>query len=327
MKKTILILGIIFLLAGISINSSVAIFDFNDDTTPPVTTHSLDPATPDGNNGWYVSDVTVTLTATDDMSGVKEIKYKVNNGATQTIIGDNGIFIVDEDGDNLPIEYWAIDNVGNEESHHTFTIDMDQTKPVVDYCFEWFDYDEENGTCWYTFNVTATDVTSEMNRVEFFIDDGELYKIIYGPGPDYTFKILQDFDFTIKGYICKTNITDDYVKFFAIVITESESMNFSTCYLPFPIAYDNAGNDKKDKIIIGEPPTPWKRYFKWYKFPNDYEGEIGSYYIDAIFKKSPIKTSIVPNPLNFEPNNLFLMFLDHFPFLQRLLDIWRHVLV
>lgn len=41
-----------------------------DDTTPPVTTLSFDPPTPDGLNGWYVSNVTITLNATDNQSGV-----------------------------------------------------------------------------------------------------------------------------------------------------------------------------------------------------------------------------------------------------------------
>ena len=46
----------------------------DNDTTPPVTTHNLDPPEPNGLNDWYVSDVTVTLNATDDLSGVKEIR-------------------------------------------------------------------------------------------------------------------------------------------------------------------------------------------------------------------------------------------------------------
>jgi len=39
----------------------------DNDTTPPVTTISFGPLYPDGYNGWYVSDVTITLEATDDM--------------------------------------------------------------------------------------------------------------------------------------------------------------------------------------------------------------------------------------------------------------------
>ena len=54
------------------------------DGTPPTTIHTIKPALPDGENGYYVSDVEVTLEAADPSigcevvgSGVKEIKYKI----------------------------------------------------------------------------------------------------------------------------------------------------------------------------------------------------------------------------------------------------------
>lgn len=49
-------------------------------TTPPVTSITKDPSSPDGDNGWYVSPVTFTLNATDLESGVKEVNYKIDNG-------------------------------------------------------------------------------------------------------------------------------------------------------------------------------------------------------------------------------------------------------
>lgn len=55
------------------------------DITPPTTTHTLNPATPDGNNSWYVSPVQVQLNATDLESGVKNINYRIDGGNWQTI--------------------------------------------------------------------------------------------------------------------------------------------------------------------------------------------------------------------------------------------------
>ena len=55
------------------------------DVTPPTTTFTRTPATPDGNNSWYVSPVLIQLNATDLGSGVKDINYKINNGAWQKI--------------------------------------------------------------------------------------------------------------------------------------------------------------------------------------------------------------------------------------------------
>jgi len=189
MKKHLLVVGIIFLFIGMGFQPafandvSISIFD---DITPPVTTHTLDPPEPDGNNGWYVSDVNVTLTATDDMSGVKEIKYRIYWGVTQTIDGDNGTFPItkEDDGNDLTVEYWAIDNAGNEETpHNEFTIDMDQTKPKIDIITELIEGNPFQGWL-FRFTTTATDDTSGLERVEFYLN-GELQDTIYGSGPEY----------------------------------------------------------------------------------------------------------------------------------------------
>ncbi|MDH7506886.1 MAG: hypothetical protein QHH15_03760 [Candidatus Thermoplasmatota archaeon] len=157
------------------------------DATKPTSTHTLNPATPNGQNGWYVSDITVTLKADDGtepwQSGVKEIKYKVAGGATQTITGSQGSFKITNDGNDIPVEYWAVDKVGNEETpHHTFTVDLDKTKPTVSLTYEssWHPV-----TGWtFEFTATATDATSGMERVEFYFND-VLQETVTGPGPTY----------------------------------------------------------------------------------------------------------------------------------------------
>ena len=70
MMKKCITLAVTLLFFGTIIIPISGIGVFFDDITPPVTTCTLDPDTPDGDNGWYVSNVTVTLKATDDMSGV-----------------------------------------------------------------------------------------------------------------------------------------------------------------------------------------------------------------------------------------------------------------
>ena len=44
--------------------------DLKIDCIPPTTSCFLDPLVPNGLNGWYVSNITVTLNATDNESGV-----------------------------------------------------------------------------------------------------------------------------------------------------------------------------------------------------------------------------------------------------------------
>jgi hypothetical protein len=70
---------VLVLVLGLYITASTALAD----TTPPVTTYTQSPASPDGNNNWYVSPVEFELTATDLESGVKEINYRVDGGSWQ----------------------------------------------------------------------------------------------------------------------------------------------------------------------------------------------------------------------------------------------------
>jgi hypothetical protein len=189
------------------------------DDTEPTSTHTLDPPIPDGENGWYVSDVTVTLDAEDGtqiwQSGVKEIKYRINGGTIQTITGSHGSFTITEDGDDIEVEYWAIDNVDNEESpHNTFTIDMDQTAPIVDLTYEVTGGNSMQG--WdITWTATATDDTSGMDRVEFFLNN-VLQETVTGPGPTFQWMItyypLPQVYFKATGYDIAGNFASDVIE-------------------------------------------------------------------------------------------------------------------
>src|SRR5262249_58219327 len=53
--------------AGLSSSASVS---YKIDKSPPVITPTVTPASPDGTNGWYTSDVTVSWSTTDPPSGV-----------------------------------------------------------------------------------------------------------------------------------------------------------------------------------------------------------------------------------------------------------------
>ena len=185
------------------------------DTIPPVTTHSLDPPEPDGSNGWYVSDVKVTLNAKDYVSGVKEIKYRVDGGPSQTIYGDYGTFTLTQydDGYEVDIEYWAIDNTGHEETpHNFFTIDMDQTNPTIDLTYYIFEGNPTDG--WLIcFTATANDLTSGTERVEFFLN-GELQETVYSHGPtyewDYRYYGNMSINIGADAYDCAGNMASDY---------------------------------------------------------------------------------------------------------------------
>jgi hypothetical protein len=78
------------------------------DVTPPVTICSLAGDLVGSN---YTSDVTVTLTATDDSSGVNYTMYKVDGGTWTTYTVP---FVVSGNGDHT-VAYYSVDKAGNTE--------------------------------------------------------------------------------------------------------------------------------------------------------------------------------------------------------------------
>ncbi len=100
------------------------------DVTPPITTVMLIGAL--GNDGWYVSDVQMTLTATDNDGGlgVKEIHYTVDG--TETVVsGDSASHLITGDGTHT-VTWYAIDNAGNVEiPSQQISINIDTTAPSI----------------------------------------------------------------------------------------------------------------------------------------------------------------------------------------------------
>jgi hypothetical protein len=99
------------------------------DSTPPVTTLSFDPEVPDGHSNWYVSNVTVTLNATDDFSGVNVTYYRINGGEWQLY---NYPFLLNK-SNYYTIEYYSIDNAGNVEDVQSASCKVDVVPPVTTY--------------------------------------------------------------------------------------------------------------------------------------------------------------------------------------------------
>lgn len=102
---------------------SVFVFRYAPDTTPPVTTSDYDGL-------WHNTNFTITLTATDNETDVAETYYRINNGPIKAV-SINGQPLITTEGINT-LEYWSIDEAGNEEPHKFLTaIKLDKTLPVI----------------------------------------------------------------------------------------------------------------------------------------------------------------------------------------------------
>ncbi len=258
-----------------------------NDIIPPVTICILDPPEPNGKNGWYVSKITITLIATDDNSGVNITNYQVDEEVWQTYLQP---FNITTDSSKHTIQYFSVDNAGNIEPQKSVTFAMDRTRPML-----MLTYNVTGGsnlTGWViTFDATATDTTSEMNRVEFYIND-YVQKTIVGPGPEY----LWDYpsSYMVRGFIRNPEITEEYVKFYARLVIISGYPQLPPNVVISAIAYDNAGNWIKDVI---ETPTfqvqpiikPGFYLFRDVTLPSNYTGYIGNYLIRASFNNNQRK--------------------------------------
>ncbi len=102
----------------------------SEDAEASTTVDTIDPETTDNApTGWQTSSVDVTLTCSDiGGSGCNTIYYKINGGATQTY---SATITISTDGEHI-LEYWSVDNAGNEEAHKTANIKIDATVPNVD---------------------------------------------------------------------------------------------------------------------------------------------------------------------------------------------------
>ncbi len=108
--------------AGVELQGVSVTYD-RDDTTPPTVTD-------DALGGWLTSDTTVTITATDAMSGVVGLDVVVNGpGAPVAVVAtDTATVAVSAEG-TTTIEYSAIDDAGNRCATETATVRIDKTAP------------------------------------------------------------------------------------------------------------------------------------------------------------------------------------------------------
>jgi predicted alpha-1,2-mannosidase len=97
---------------------------FKVDGNGPATDARL---SPNAVSGWYVNP-TVTLSGTDEASGVDRSEYRLDGAQTWTAYG--GPFPVTGDGGHT-LEYRSVDLAGNVEATKTLTFKVDATKPAI----------------------------------------------------------------------------------------------------------------------------------------------------------------------------------------------------
>ncbi len=127
------------------------------DNIPPVTVDDYDGL-------WHNADFTINLMAIDYGSGVSETYYRINSGPVKALSVDGQPLITTE-GTNNTLEYWSVDNAGNEEPHKILTgIKLDKTNPLIEEVKRQPEGDVEPGQP-VTISANVTDALSGVGNV------------------------------------------------------------------------------------------------------------------------------------------------------------------
>jgi hypothetical protein len=133
------------------------------DTTPPVTNASKTGTL--GDNGWYISNASVNLTATDEGSGVNRTTYNLDDMGWNNYTGD----LMITDGFHV-LQYNSTDNESNAETAKTLNIAVDTQPPVTTAIIT----GTKNINDWYAgqanVTLTATDSASGILLIQYQLD-------------------------------------------------------------------------------------------------------------------------------------------------------------
>ena len=132
-------------------SGSVYVFSPSD-VTAPVVSVGVDPASPDGTNGWYVTAPVVSVSATDDDSGVASCEVRFDDGAWSVYSGPVSV----GDG-STEVEARCSDEAGNVSDPVAVSLPVDTVAPVVAFAGNEGTYGAGDTI---TIVCTASDVTS-----------------------------------------------------------------------------------------------------------------------------------------------------------------------
>lgn len=133
---------------GLTANGSVSDLAGNQTNTSSSAV-KIDKSAPNtmasGNTNWTNGNVTLALSATDNLSNVKSTSYRVNGGAvtagSSVALSTEGVHTV---------EYWSEDNAGNTEVAKSVQVKIDRTAPSITPTFS-----TEALRGWFKANVTV----------------------------------------------------------------------------------------------------------------------------------------------------------------------------
>jgi len=280
-----LVVGVIFLFIGMNITSIVSSLSIENHFSINGSTEKLHTVMNAGlrgvnitlngtmgENGWYVSDVYVSINCSES----NHIYFRIDEEGWQEYVVPLVITITTDGYHTVSCYY--IDSEGHQSDTFYAYFKIDQTKP-----YAWFAIAKIRFGKWFIY-ANASDITSGMDKVEFYVEDvfqGTVFEppylwicngsmrfslvIAYDKAGNYCIPQIPDpypiLHTRMTGIISNVNITEESVSFHAILV----------------FTYHG--------ILRDEQVT----------YPNSYVGYIGGFCMNAVFYPSPLNYCVVQN--------------------------------
>ena len=178
-----------------------------------------------GEEGWFVSQVNVTLEPVDNTSGVASTQCRVDGSDWFEY---EGTFAISEDGAHS-VEYFSTDNAGNAEDVVSAEVKVDSTAPSLDILTEDGLVLHEEDLYYGGVNIswTGTDDCSWIDHYAWSLDGGSLQEVEPSGVPDniYTWRFVGldngSHTMTVYAYDRAGNMASESVSF-TLVLEEEE---------------------------------------------------------------------------------------------------------
>lgn len=158
------------------------------DSTAPVTQAAVSGTV--GTNDWYRSAVQVSLSASDNVSGVQNSSYRIDGGVIQAYAGP---FVLSSLGQHT-VDYWSVDNVNNTEVTHSLVVKIDTIAPLVTVAANPATAGKSPRPVTVTISGGVTDSLSEVSSASYNVIDE--YGVTQPSGP-VTLQANGNYSFTL----------------------------------------------------------------------------------------------------------------------------------
>jgi hypothetical protein len=167
-----------------------------------------------GTNNWYRSAVQVSLSASDNLSGVLSSFYRIDGGAAETYTGP---FVLSTMGQHV-VEYWSTDNLNNTEATRSLVINIDTNAPLITATANPATASKGPRPVTVTISGSATDALSGVRSASYSVIDE--YGVTQPSGP-VTLQANGSYSFTLSLPATK-NGSDKDGHLYTIVVTGSD---------------------------------------------------------------------------------------------------------